>query len=175
MPNVFKTKEQRQHWNEYNNQYSKKNYKTITFKLNKRTDKDVIDYFERIGGTPSDAVRQLVRGKCLVKNSEKELDAQKEKKMGVHMTEKVYQTNNIRHLRIEHNVTQTELAEKLGVTKQALSLSENGHVTRKTAKKIADYFNVSILEVMGLDAFEYKPETEDERQYLIALLNQLKL
>ena len=38
MPNIFKTPEQRKHWNAYNNEYSKRNYRTITIKLNKVTD-----------------------------------------------------------------------------------------------------------------------------------------
>ena len=84
------------------------------------------------------------------------------------------QTNNIRHIRMTHGVSQTELGEALGITKQALSLSENGHVSKKIAQRIADYFNVSVLEVMGLDAFECAPKTEEERQYLITLLNQLQ-
>lgn len=61
MPNVFKNDEQRKHWNEYANAYSKKNYKTICIKLNKTTDKDVIDLLDSLDSSPTKAIRILAQ------------------------------------------------------------------------------------------------------------------
>ena len=62
MPNIFKTPEQRKHWNTYNNEYSKRNYRTITIKLNKVTDADVIEFLLDKNGTVSAKIREMVRG-----------------------------------------------------------------------------------------------------------------
>lgn len=63
MANNFKNQEQREHWNRYNNEYSKKTYRTITIKLNKNSDKDVIDYIDSQSGTATSIIRKLVREK----------------------------------------------------------------------------------------------------------------
>ena len=63
MANNFKNDEQRAKWNEYNNAYSKKNYRAISLKLNKASDKDVINYLETKGESPTKVVRELVREK----------------------------------------------------------------------------------------------------------------
>lgn len=62
MGNVFKNDEQRKHWNAYNNEYSKKTYKTITIKLNKIKDKDILDYMDNFK-SPTEAIRSIVREK----------------------------------------------------------------------------------------------------------------
>ena len=180
MANVFKNDEQRKRWNEYNNKYSKENYRTFTIKLNRKSDKELIDYLESTDCTATQLIKSLIREKVGVESNEEsdeesdEFEEPEQTKRRIAIHSKSNQTNNIRRLRVERGVTQTELGEVLGVTKQALSLNETGRVSRKMAKKIADYFGVSILEVMGLDAFEYMPTNEEEKQYLIALLNQLE-
>ena len=65
MANNFKRPEQREHWNKYNNEYSKKNYRTITIKLNLVKDKDIIDYLEssKNGDTATGVIRTLVKEK----------------------------------------------------------------------------------------------------------------
>ncbi len=59
--------------------------------------------------------------------------------------------NRIKELRIKHGLSQTELADKTGVSEQAISFYENGkrHPKIETWQKIADYFNVSIPYVRG--------------------------
>lgn len=49
MGNLYKNwgKEQRLKWNEYNRNYSKSHFKTITIKLSLDKDKDVISYLEK--------------------------------------------------------------------------------------------------------------------------------
>lgn len=62
MPNIFKNDEQRKHWNEYNKNYSNRNYKTITMKFNKNKDQDVIEYLlGQEGISATQVVRDLVR------------------------------------------------------------------------------------------------------------------
>lgn len=63
MANNFKNDEQRVRWNIYNKNYSKKNYKTITMKLNKEKDKDIIDFLTGQQESITDIVRKLVREK----------------------------------------------------------------------------------------------------------------
>ena len=60
MGNVFKNDEQRKRWNAYNSAYSHRNYKTITIKLNKEKDKDIIDFFDEHGSS-TEAIRKMVR------------------------------------------------------------------------------------------------------------------
>ena len=57
----------------------------------------------------------------------------------------------IRELRKEKNITQQELAEKLGVTGSYISYveSEKTNITLENALKIADYLNVSLDELVG--------------------------
>ena len=79
-------------------------------------------------------------------------------------------TNNIKAFRKEKGITQTELAEALGMTKQAICYLENGQVSRQTAERIANYLGVSVVELMGLDLFKYIPTTPEEKLYLINLI-----
>ena len=54
--------------------------------------------------------------------------------------------NNIKKFRIEKNITQKELADKVGITQQMMSNYENGYSipSIKLARKIADIFESSI-------------------------------
>lgn len=63
MANVFKNDAQRKHWNEYNSQYSKKNYRTFTVKLNRVKDKELIDYLESGGTTATSKIKSLIAEK----------------------------------------------------------------------------------------------------------------
>ena len=54
--------------------------------------------------------------------------------------------NQLGFLRRSQQLTQEQLADKLGVTKQSVSNWENGNImpSVEMLEKIADYFNVSI-------------------------------
>jgi len=59
----------------------------------------------------------------------------------------------IKQLRKEHNLTQTELGEILGVQKSAIAKYESGRITnlkRSTIEKMAQYFNVKPSYILGL-------------------------
>lgn len=59
--------------------------------------------------------------------------------------------NRLKELRQSKGLTQAELATKLGVTRQAVSLYEKGQIKPKieTLKKLADYFGVSVSYIKG--------------------------
>lgn len=63
MANYFTKPEQRTHWNEYNRKYSNENYKSVCLKLNKKKDKDIIDYLAQCGKTPTELFKSLLREK----------------------------------------------------------------------------------------------------------------
>ena len=65
--------------------------------------------------------------------------------------------NRIKELRKSKGLTQAELAAKLGVTRQAVSLYEKGQRKPKieTWKKLADYFGVSVPYIKGELDTEY--------------------
>ena len=60
-------------------------------------------------------------------------------------------------LRISYNLTQKQLADKLGVTKQTVSNWENDniHPSIETLMRICQFFNVSTDYVLGLDNKKY--------------------
>ena len=61
MPNNFKNEEQRKHWNNYNNNYSKKNYRTFCLKLNRIKDKDIIEFLEHSTKNATTILKELLR------------------------------------------------------------------------------------------------------------------
>ncbi len=56
-----------------------------------------------------------------------------------------------KRLRLAGGLTQTEMAEKLGVSKSTISMYENGNREPdfETLEKIADFFNVDIDYLLG--------------------------
>lgn len=61
--------------------------------------------------------------------------------------------DNIKQLRLAHNMTQVELAEKLGVSKQCVSNWENDYIQPSIEMliKIAEYFKVTTDSLLDLD------------------------
>lgn len=64
--------------------------------------------------------------------------------------------NQLGFLRRSQQLTQEQLADKLGVTKQSVSNWENGNImpSVEMLEKIADYFNVSVDYLLGRNVFE---------------------
>lgn len=60
--------------------------------------------------------------------------------------------NEIKVLRAKHDLTQAELAERVGVTRKTINTIENGHYVPSTvlALKIARVFGVPVEEVFRL-------------------------
>ncbi len=61
-------------------------------------------------------------------------------------------TNRIRVFRAEHQLSQSDLADRIGVTRKTISTIEVGRFVPSTiiALKIADYFNVPVEEIFTL-------------------------
>lgn len=57
----FASEEARLHWNEYNNEYAKKSYKSICIKLSRKNDADVIDFIQNSDKSPTDIFRAAIR------------------------------------------------------------------------------------------------------------------
>ena len=78
--------------------------------------------------------------------------------------------NNVKKLRIKNVVTQIDVAEALNTTKSNISLMEKGRLSVRNAKLLAGYFGVSTTEVFGEDIFKIFPETDEEKLYIINML-----
>lgn len=61
-------------------------------------------------------------------------------------------SKNLKNLRDAHNISQVELANKLGVTKQCVSNWENDNILPSIEMliKLSKYFNVSTDYLLGL-------------------------
>ena len=68
--------------------------------------------------------------------------------------------NRIAKLRIDKNLSQSKLAEKTGLTRQAISLYEIGKREPKleTWIKLANFFNVPVSYLQGVDYFNHYEE-----------------
>lgn len=60
--------------------------------------------------------------------------------------------NRIKEIRQEKNLSQTDIAKALGVTRQAISLYEKGdrELKLETWQKLADFFNVPVDYLLGI-------------------------
>ncbi len=69
--------------------------------------------------------------------------------------EKIY-AKRIKELRNEHNLSQPQLAEKLGVSNGLISLWENGlrEPSMSSLVQMAKVFDVSIDYIVGIENFE---------------------
>lgn len=81
--------------------------------------------------------------------------------------------NNLAKIRGKHQLTQTELANALGVTKQGVCFNETGKLSIGLAKKAAEYLHEDIFELLGTDVLVILPETEEQKKYLINLIKNL--
>ena len=73
----------------------------------------------------------------------------------------------IKGLRLSKKVSQQEIAEYLGVTKQAYSLYELGkrNVDNETLLKLSEYFGVSVDYLLGKE--EKKVVTDDDIKFAL--------
>lgn len=61
--------------------------------------------------------------------------------------------NNIKRFRKEQKITQSEMADKLGLTQPNYANFESGkiEISLSRVEKLADIFNVSVAELLGID------------------------
>ena len=81
--------------------------------------------------------------------------------------------NNLAKIRGKHQLTQTQLAEALGVTKQGICFNETGKLSIGLARKASAYLKEDLFELLGTDVFVAVPETEAQKEYLINLIKSL--
>lgn len=64
--------------------------------------------------------------------------------------------NRLKELRLNNNKTQKDIADYVGLTKQAISAYESGFRTPKpeTWRALADYFDVSVPYLRGATTYE---------------------
>ena len=81
--------------------------------------------------------------------------------------------NNLAKIRGKHQITQTQLAKAVGVTKQGVCYNEVGKLSPGLAKKVADYLHEDVIELLGTDVFVVVPTSKKQVDFLISLLNSL--
>ncbi|MBJ8079289.1 helix-turn-helix transcriptional regulator [Bacillus cereus group sp. N12] len=61
--------------------------------------------------------------------------------------------NNIKELRVQHKITQIQMAKDLQVTRQTIVAIENNHYnpSLELALKIAHYFNLKMEDIFTLE------------------------
>ena len=72
--------------------------------------------------------------------------------------------NRIKILRLVNNKTQKDIADYLGVTRQAVSLYEQGkrQLNKSDIDTLADYFNVSVPYLQGATTYEVLDSAEKD-------------
>lgn len=70
--------------------------------------------------------------------------------------------NRIKELRLNNNKTQKDIADYVGLTKQAISAYESGfrNPKPKNWQALADYFNVSVPYLKGATTYEFLDHNE---------------
>ena len=81
--------------------------------------------------------------------------------------------NNLAKLRGQHQISQTALAGKIGVTKQGLCFNEKGKCSVEMAQKVAACLGENVFNVLGTDAFVIMPKTEEDKEILIRIIKEL--
>lgn len=81
--------------------------------------------------------------------------------------------NNLIRIRGKHQLTQSQLAGKIGITKQALSLNEKNKLSVKVATKAATILGENVFEILGSDALVLLPTTEEDKKILINMIRSL--
>ena len=76
----------------------------------------------------------------------------------------------IKYYRGKMGLSQKELAQRIGIDPHYLSSLEGGNyavVSKKIAEKLAKEFGISFFELVGDKAYRYKPETDQDKLFLI--------
>ncbi len=81
--------------------------------------------------------------------------------------------NNIAKIRGRHQMSQTELAEKMGMTKQGVSFNETVKASPKTVLRVAEILNENVFDILGSDALVLLPKTEEDKRILIKMIEEL--
>ncbi len=82
---------------------------------------------------------------------------------------------NIKKLRLQHGMTQKNLADILFVSSQAVSRWENGDVEPSigTIRELAKVFDVTADEILGIEAIEKEDQEEESQEKLASPIRQI--
>lgn len=82
--------------------------------------------------------------------------------------------NNLAKFRGKHELTQLEMAKKLGITKACISFYENKEEISLTfAKKYSEVLNENIFEILGENVFLVKPTTDKDKKIVLKFLKEI--
>ena len=86
---------------------------------------------------------------------------------------------NIRHLRLARNLSQVDLANALGVTKQSVSNWENNNIQPSIDMlvRLAEFFSVSTDYILGLNHRKYieiSELTDSQIAHISAIINDIR-
>ena len=86
---------------------------------------------------------------------------------------------NIKQLRLARNLSQVDLAKKLGVTKQSISNWENNNIQPSIDMliRLSNYFSVSTDYILGLEErkfIEINGLTERQLAHIMAVINDIR-
>lgn len=90
----------------------------------------------------------------------------------------------LKELRKENGITQSELAKSLNVSRSSIAMYENGEriPSYETLEVISDFFNVSILYLLGKKSVDYSNEelfkineklSDNQKRLLLAIAKQI--
>ena len=84
-------------------------------------------------------------------------------------------SDKLKMFRVEHNLTQDELADKIYVTRTAISKweTDNGYPSIESLKQIAKLFNATIDELLSEEDLKHKEDLElknSKTNHIIALI-----
>ena len=81
--------------------------------------------------------------------------------------------NNIIKLRGKHGMLQSELAERVGITRQAMNLNELKKVSVPVAIKVAEVLGENLFDVLGTDVLRVLPTTKQDKKTLIEIIKKI--
>ena len=85
--------------------------------------------------------------------------------------------NNISKYRGLKEISQKDFAEMLGMTRPGLSFVENGNakkICEARLIKMSEILEVSPIKLLGLENFKYLPQTKEDVDYIIEILQDFK-
>lgn len=84
--------------------------------------------------------------------------------------------NNIKYYRGISGLSQEKLASMAGMSRTNLTYIEMGYMNTvsKGVEKIAEILGVSIIKLLGEENMKYIPESVEDIDYMISLLENMK-
>ena len=81
----------------------------------------------------------------------------------------------LKQIRILKGISAVKVAEACGISKQIYSKLENKSIcytNEATARKIANYFGVSLFTLIGVENLKFKPRNKEELKEFVSNLKK---